>query len=334
MQGWTVHGGRLGDACRAYGGAAEDWLDLSTGINPHAWRGSDAIAVDWRALPDERALAGLETAAADVFGVAAAHVCALPGTEIGLRLIGGVLAELGVRGGAVHVVPAYRTHCEAIGGSRGIAVEAVDEAAAEGRTILIANPNNPDGRLLPAARIVALAGRLRGSGGWLIVDEAFADVRPEASVAGHVGDDLPLILFRSFGKFFGLAGVRLGFVIGPAAVIAGFRRRIGSWPVSAAAIAIGTAAYRDRAWAEAMRATLDAEAAALDAVLATHGYRATGDCPLFRLIATDDAAALFERLARQHILTRPFDHDGRWLRLGLPGGDAALARLDRALRRG
>jgi len=142
------------------------------------------------------------------------------------------------------------------------------------------------------------------------------------------------VIFRSFGKFFGLAGLRLGFVIGPRAVIAKFRARLGAWPVSAASIAIGTAAYRDAAWIASSRADLHRWAAALDAVLARHGLAARGGCPLFRLVETDQAEALFERLARRAILTRPFDYDPRWLRLGLPGSEADLARLDTALTLG
>ncbi|MBY8823621.1 aminotransferase class I/II-fold pyridoxal phosphate-dependent enzyme [Sphingomonas colocasiae] len=326
---WTFHGGRLGEARAVYGDAAGPWLDLSTGINPHGWAsrdglGTDAIAIDWRALPDEDGLRALERAAAASFGVDPGFVCALPGTEIGLRLIGGLLP-----GPARHVAPAYRTHGEIFAGSVAIAFDAIDTLSAG--TLVIANPNNPDGRIVAPQALAAHLSRLSAASGWLVVDEAFADAVPEASVAGLVADDRPLVIFRSFGKFFGLAGLRLGFVIGPRALIARFRAALGSWPVSAAALAIGAAAYRDLDWAGDMRARLLADAAALDAVLGGHGLRPIGACPLFRLVETDRAAALFDRLARRGILTRPFDHDPRWLRFGLAGSDAALGRLDRAL---
>jgi cobalamin biosynthetic protein CobC len=166
------------------------------------------------------------------------------------------------------------------------------------------------------------------------VDEAFVDASPDHSLAAEIGDDVPLILFRSFGKFFGLAGLRLGFVLGPSSLIAAFRARLGAWPVSSAALAIGTAAYRDQAWIVETRARLTADKAALDAVLNGHGFAPIGESPLFRLIETEDAQALFDRLARHAILTRPFDYDPRWLRLGLPGSREGLDRLDRALRDG
>lgn len=333
MQAWTVHGGRLSDACRVYGGTPDDWLDLSTGINPRAWPGCGAIAIDWRALPDEAGLAALEAAAAAHFGVAAAHVCALPGSEIGLRLLG----TLPIAGDPVHVAPAYRSHGAAFGGIAPIGADALADAVGQGRTVLLANPNNPDGRIIPrddllaAARRLAATGLQTGRAAWLIVDEAFADAMPWVSVAPEVRDDLPLLVLRSFGKFFGLAGLRLGFAVGPRAMIARLRERLGSWPVSSAALAIGAAAYRDADWIAAMRETLAADAARLDGVLARHGLPVIGACPLFRLVETRDAGALFERLARSSILARPFDYDPRWLRLGLPGDAAALERLDRAL---
>ena len=128
--------------------------------------------------------------------------------------------------------------------------------------------------------------------------------------------------------------MRLGFVLAPQAIVAALRARLGAWPLSEAAIAIGTAAYADAGWIEATRQRLPAEAIALDAVLARHGYRAAGACPLFRLIETDDGRALFERLARRAILTRPFADEPRWLRLGLPADSEALARLHAALGHG
>ncbi len=312
------HGGGLEAAKRHFGEG--DWLDLSTGINPHAWPGAGGLAIDWQRLPDTHALAQLEAVAAACFGVDAGHVCAVPGTEIGLRLVGTLIG-----GPARHLVPGYRTHGEMVPGSCAIGRdEAQDPAAA----LILANPNNPDGRLLgvePMRRLLA------GCNGWLMVDEAFADVDPAYSVATAVDDDRKLIVFRSFGKFFGLAGVRLGFVLAPSSVLAALRERLGAWPLSAAAIEIGTAAYADADWIAATRRHLPKEADRLDAMLRHCGFQVAGACPLFRLIETDDARALFERLARRAILTRPFADRPRWLRIGLPADAKALARLQAAL---
>jgi cobalamin biosynthetic protein CobC len=321
----TIHGGRVDLAVARYPQAPKPWIDLSTGINPHAW---DATAVDlhWQALPDVTALAGLEAAARAAFGLAAGGIAGLPGTEIGLRL----LRDIGLAEPSQYVAPSYATHAEALPDMNAIAV--ADIAATRG-TVLIANPNNPDGRIIPPAELLSIA-RARDAGSWMIVDEAFADVDPAISVLPHLRDDDRVLVFRSFGKIFGLAGLRLGFVCGPAAIVDRFRARLGSWPVSSAAIAIGTAAYRDTAWITATRARLSVHADRLDALLRTHALEPHGECPLFRLVRDDRARALADRLAEAGILTRAFAHHPGWLRFGLPSDEQAWSRLSDTLRRG
>jgi len=323
------HGGGLAEASAAFGGAPGDWLDLSTGVNPHAWSGAGEMTTDWRRLPDPAALAELEQIAAHSFDAPPAIVCAVPGTELALRLLGNI-----VPAGGAYRAPGYGTHAVAMPRSTPVADRDLAEAAWQGRAVLLANPSNPDGRLLDVEVLRDLAAATQANGGWLIVDEAFADADPAISVAPLVYRYPRLIVLRSFGKFFGLPGVRLGFIVAQSAVLDRFRALLGSWPVSTAAIAIGREAYRDTAWSAAMRGRLLREANALDAMLRRHGLDSRGACPLFRLIETHDAAALFERLAGRLILTRPFDYDSRWLRIGLPGDAAALARLDAALTNG
>ena len=331
MDGWRIHGGRLEAARAAWPDAPAPWLDLSTGINPTPWPVERAGPIDWTRLPGEEALAGLEAAAARRFGVAAERVCALPGSEIGLRLLGAMGLPEPVR----HQSPGYRTHAEAFEANAPITAADLVREAGLGGTIVLANPSNPDGRLHSALALAALSDRLAAGGGRLIVDEAFADVLPGSSLLPLIGAGgaRDAIVLRSFGKMYGLAGVRLGFLVAAPEWLAGVRRRLGNWPVSAAAIAIGTAAYRDDDWLAEMHERLPQQRDRLDAVLSRHGLEPEGACPLFRLVRTADAGALFERLARRGILTRPFDYAPDWLRIGL-GGGAALARLDEALAHG
>lgn len=321
----TVHGGRTDLAARRFPDAPQPWLDLSTGINPAAYDSAALASADPCALPLPSRLAELERVAARAFGLRTGAVAALPGSEIGLRL----LATLGLPAQWCIATPGYGTHAAALPGARRLAP--ADARRVRAGTVLLANPNNPDGRVVPPADLLALARLLGEREGWLIVDEAFADVLPDASILPHLRAEDRVVVFRSFGKFYGLAGVRLGFVCGPVALVERFHALLGDWPVSAAAIEVGIAAYRDIAWQEATRASLARSAAALDAVLRRHGLDPVGACPLFRLVEHDDAAAVFGRLARAGILTRPFDDDPRWLRIGLPRDVAALDRLDRAL---
>lgn len=318
---FTFHGGRLAEARAHFGGAAEDWLDLSSGINPAPWPGGDGLAIDWYSLPDPQDLHELERVAATYFGADPALCCAVPGSEIGLRMLARVLGLPGR-----HLPLSYSTHADAFAG-----YPAAVQAGTTRTAFVIANPNNPDGALTPPDHLRALLAGQEADGGWLIVDEAFADCRADWTIADAVRNDRRLIVLRSFGKFFGLAGVRLGFVLAPLAVAEPLRRLLGEWPVCAAALAYGTAAYRDRAWIAARRAALPAQADGLDAVLARHGLAAQGECPLFRLVETDRAQSLFTTLARHHILTRPFPAHPRLLRFGLPASPTDLVRLDAAL---
>ncbi|MGN8000381.1 aminotransferase class I/II-fold pyridoxal phosphate-dependent enzyme [Sphingomonas sp. 22176] len=318
------HGGNLAAARARYGDGP--WLDLSTGINPMPWPVPADLDIDLGPLPDPSLLADLEAAAAAHFGVAPEHVCGLPGSEMGLRLLGPLLG-----GRACHHVPGYRTHGAAFPDSVPLAA---DTPVPGDAALLLANPNNPCGTLRDRAPLEGMLEERTAAGGWLVVDEAFADAHPEASIAPLVDDTRRLIVFRSFGKFFGLAGLRLGFVLAPRPILARYRALLGDWPIDASALAIGTRAYRDLAWIDAARTSLADRAAAFDRLLDAHGLRPEGKSPLFRLVSHPNAAALFEQLARAHILVRPFDYAPHWLRFGVPSDAASLYRVDRALRHG
>jgi cobalamin biosynthetic protein CobC len=281
---------------------------------------------DWAALPDQRALVELEAAAADAFGAAPSSVCSLPGSEIGIRL----LAGLSLSGPAWIVEPTYSTYRDAWPDAQSIEAGQIGQVPS-GATLILANPNNPDGRLWPIAELLELADRLASGGGMLIVDEAFVDVLPELSLCRHLAGRPNIAVLRSFGKFFGLGGVRLGFLVSTGAAGAGVRHRLGAWPVSAAAIRVGTQAYGDRKWADRMIARLKRDAERLDALLSVHQLGTRGGCPLFRLVEDGRAPRLFDGLARQGILTRPFAYRSDWLRLGLPGREADWKRLAAAL---
>lgn len=319
MNGLLHHGGRLSDAIARFGGAPADWIDLSTGINPHPWPGASRLAPEWRGLPDPAALARLEQAAAAHFGVDPALCCAVAGSEMGLRLLGCVMGEM-----KAEIAPlTYGTYARAF---------ARAGPGAPGLRILT-NPNNPDGVLRDRAWVLAELDAQERGGGWLLVDEAFVECHPDASVASAVAEGRRLIVTRSFGKFFGLAGVRLGFVLAPSDILAELRRVQGDWPVCAAAIAFGTEAYRDVKWISATRGGLRAEAEALDRLLAHYGLRGEGASPLFRLVRDPRAGDLFRRLGEAHILSRPFAGHDDLLRLGLPASAAQASRLADALAR-
>ena len=300
------HGGRLAAARGAFPDAPAPWLDLSTGINPRPHRARRADPAALRRLPDPEEVAALEAAAAAAFGVSPDRVAATPGTEAALRALPRVL---GARSAAI-VSPTYGGHAEAwrLAGAR-VSHGSWDEArhsAAE--AVVLVNPNNPDGAQVRGPDV---------GDRWLIVDEAFVETAPELSLAPTLSSRRTVIL-RSFGKFYGLPGVRLGFVIAEPGLAARIGAQFGDWPVSAEAIAAGLAAYADEDWAERTRLRLARDAARLDALLSANGFEVLGGTSLFRLAAAPDAGRRFEALARRGVLTRPFPDQPTWLRFGLP----------------
>jgi cobalamin biosynthetic protein CobC len=311
-----LHGGDLSFATSVYGMPRDGWLDLSTGINPHPYP-APLIPPEWlHRLPDNEALLGLLAAARKAYRVPdAVDLIAVPGTEAAIRQLPGIMPP-----GEVAIVgPTYGTYATVWPVAVGI--DTIAEAPADAATIVAVSPNNPDGR------IVAKDALPRGP--FLVIDEAFADLTPDASVIPTLGGRNALVL-RSLGKFYGLAGLRLGFVAAAQEVCAAIAAKFGAWPVSGPAIAIGTAALADTAWRERMRAQLATEAAELRGTLATHELKVTGGTDLFVLADADDAHSLHGRLARHGVWTRAFAEQPRWLRFGLPGA-SNLARLAEAL---
>lgn len=261
-------------------------------------------------LPDPAEVAALDAVAAGFFGCDPARVVAVAGAEAGLRLLPSVLDAARVAIAA----PTYGSHADAwrLAGAQVVEVERAELFRQPTDAFVVVNPNNPDGALTPGAELIEGA-----AWRWLVIDEFFIETAPEMSAVSAAGDRT--IILRSFGKFHGLAGVRLGFVVTSPELAARLRRRIGDWPVGADAIAMGIAAYADLSWAERTRRRLDRDAARLDEMLVKAGFEVVGGTSLFRLTRSGDAKRRAHGLAERGILVRTFAHDPGLIRFGLPG---------------
>jgi cobalamin biosynthesis protein CobC len=318
------HGGNLDVAQKRFGGRAEDWIDLSTGINRRAYPIGELTQRHWNALPSCEEIASLHDAARQAYG-ASAPVLALAGAQAAIQL----LPRLSDPGRARILAPTYNEYAPILAAAGWQVEEVGDLDALVGADLaVVVNPNNPDGRRYDA---IALLG-VRLLVNRLVVDESFVDAEPRLSLASEAGRE-GLLILRSLGKFYGLAGLRLGFVLGPETDVAVLSRMAGPWPVSGPAIAIGRRALLDRDWAIATRTRLARETLRLDALADAAGWTLVGGTPLFRLYDVGDAHAAQERLARVQIWSRKFERHRGWLRLGLPGDEAEWARLADALTR-
>jgi cobalamin biosynthetic protein CobC len=323
------HGGDLTEAMARYGGTPQMWLDLSTGVNPWPWPiPADLPGAVWQRLPSRADEEALIAAARDAYSIpAGAEVVAAPGTQSLIQW----LPQLASGGPVAVVEPTYNEHAPAwrMAGHEVIAVASLDELPEGVRHAVVVNPNNPDGRVTSRATLGRVAALLQERGGWLVVDEAFADVQPEISSI-ELCADLPVVVLRSFGKFYGLAGMRLGFAVASPDIAERISPALGPWPCSGPALAIGAAALRDHEWADRTRDALRHQARETDAVLAAAGFRVVGGTDLFRLAQRTDANKVHASLAAQHIWCRRFEWAADLLRFGLPSHTSDLDRLARA----
>lgn len=300
------HGGGLDAAMARYGGTRSQWIDLSTGINPVPYPISDISADAWSRLPDTGALQAFEDAARTAWSVPeGAEIVVAPGAS---ALIARMPALLGRGSVCVHA-PTYNEHEAAFDYADGWEVTPDPDAA---DTAVYVHPNNPTGRLYEAD----LIGAMRQT----VVDESFCDVCPGESHVARAADGTVVIL-KSFGKFWGLAGLRLGAAICPPVLAEKMRRLLGPWPVSGPALELGARALRDHDWAEKTRVRLVEDAARLDQLMTGAGAKVVGGTSLFRLYEVEDAGVWQDDLASAHIWTRIFPYSDRWIRLGLPAPD-------------
>jgi len=317
------HGGNLRDAARHYG--REDWVDLSTGINPRGYP-APALPLDaWHRLPEPDP--DLVAAACAWYGAPA--LLPVAGTQAAIQ----ALPRLRPPSRVTVSAPSYAEHAHAWGRHghmlRLASYAELDSRIDDSDVVVVVNPNNPTGETVAPARLLDWAARLAGRGGWLVVDEAFGDTAPGLSVAAQSGQP-GLIVLRSVGKFFGLAGLRLGFVGAQASTLQALAELLGPWAVSGPAQAIAKAALGDIAWQRATQARLLQDELRMRTLLEIHAIQASGT-PLFHWWSEAQPEAFHEHLARHGIWCRLFRAAGRGIRLGLPPDEAGWRRLETAL---
>ncbi|MCE5181828.1 MAG: threonine-phosphate decarboxylase CobD [Betaproteobacteria bacterium] len=320
------HGGRIRQAAAHYGIPAADWLDLSTGINPVGWPVPVVPGECWRNLPEDGD--GLEQAACDYYGCT--DLLATAGSQAAIQALPRLRPPCRVG----MLAPSYAEHALAwtqCGHDVAALVPADIEAALDRLDVLLlVNPNNPTGNYFTAATLYGWQQRLAARGGWLVVDEAFMDATSQHSLAPCAGVE-GLVVLRSLGKFFGLAGARVGFVLAWSALLVRLAEALGPWTLANPSRWVAQQALQDEGWQLAERQRLARESQRLAGLLARHGLTPSGGTALFQWLETGRAATIQDALARQGIWVRRFDTPAS-LRFGLPGTEAEWQRLETALR--
>lgn len=343
------HGGAIDQAEQRYGIPAIEWLDLSTGINPVAYPVKVIDGMHWQRLPLATELDALKQAAQAYYQTPnAKHIVCAPGTQSLIQTIPFWLKDRTASpiAKSVHIMgPTYGEHerCWRRAGypvnnhqntpnDRYERAKDILRAADAGTVVVLVNPNNPDGAVFAPTDIITLGQLAAMRDCWLVVDEAFMDCEPNQSVCPYI-DQLPTtIILRSFGKFFGLAGARLGCAVMDIDLVRDLENRIGPWAIPGPTMVVGTQALLDRPWQQDARARLRQDAARLDQLVSEHSkLTPSGGTDLFRYYHGTDCKALADHLGQKGILVRLFDYDANKVRFGLPGRAADWKRLENAM---
>jgi cobalamin biosynthetic protein CobC len=308
------HGGGLDAAIAQYGGSRASWLDLSTGINPVPFPIPEIPAYYWECLPDSHAQNTLMDSARQFWNVPqTAGIAATSGVS---QLIA-MLPSLCETDTVEIIGPTYNEHAAAF--------HAAGWNVGETGTVrVVVHPNNPDGRVHNITPADTAKTKLT------IIDESFCDVTPNQTLI-TLAQQPNVIILKGLGKFWGLAGMRLGFAIASPEIIEKITTRIGPWAISGPAQFIGAAALTDTSWANDTRLRLSNDAQRLDVLMGEHGYETIGGTDLFRLYDVGDAIAIQSKLAKKYIWSRAFPYSNSWLRLGLPGTPQHWDQLKQAL---
>lgn len=323
------HGGDLSGANEKYGTPAEGWLDLSTGINRTPYPTPEVTSEVWQRLPLAEDFARAERAARTCYGVPdAAGMVIAPGTQALIQW----LPRLRKPASVAVVGPTYAEHAQAWRRAGHSVLEvATLQDAGDADAVIVVNPNNPDGARTDPEDLLETAKRLARRQGLLVVDEAFADIAPDLSVVPHLPQP-GLFVLRSLGKFYGLAGARVGFGIGGPDQVERVVDALGPWAVAGPSLIAAAAALEDDSWRAESRARLAENADRLDTLLAASGFIVEGGTDLYRLVRHGAAASIADALGRAGILVRTFETRPLHLRFGIPGSEAEWQRLSEALR--
>lgn len=320
------HGGNLDEAAQAYGFEPGMMHDLSTGIAPMSYQMPLPASDAYQALPLASDMEALCKVARACYRVPdAASLCVGGGSQALLAALPYLFASCLVW----CPEPTYNEH-HYRWEKASHQVDGGLSCPQEAKIIILGQPNNPTGRLWQADEIARYLAHVKQCDGLLIIDEAFVDIMPEHSSCQIAGDEA-LVILRSVGKFYGLAGLRVGFAIGGANFIARLQDEIGPWPVSQPALLVAKTALADKDWQARHLAKLQEICDWQSDVLAKAGFEIITSMALFITIRHKRMAAFHHHLASHGYWTRIYQNDKQMMRLGLLAPDCDRQQFESLL---
>lgn len=320
------HGGNLLQAIEEFGGNQEDWLDLSTGISPYTIDLPEFHQDVWRRLPDPKYVKLLEGKAKEFYQTKS-NCLAVPGSQFAIQHLSKVVdGEIGI------LEPTYGEYAASFvrNGKSYTSLENISDIG-NASSVILANPNNPDGRIYTSQELLKLAVQLSERNGYLVVDEAFMAIDDPNSLLNEVDATTNVVILRSIGKFFGLAGIRLGFVFSSEKFRAKLAAYLGPWAVTGPALAIADHIFANRFIANELKQKISVRHQQMGEILEQSGLQIVGKNDLFFLIRHPKANALHISLKQQKVLTRIFDYNSDWIRIGLTANSNEDERLLKAI---
>ena len=320
------HGGNLREAAQHYHIPLADWIDLSTGINPNGWQPTNIPQSVWQRLPEDND--GLLSAAQAYYNVD--NLLAVAGSQAAIQTLPYCRSHSQV--GIVSPAYAEYDYCWRKAGHEVIAmtVDEVEQHLNSLDVLIVINPNNPDAHLHSLQTLQQWHDQLAQRGAWLIVDEAFMDSTPEHSLFTLNLAKLPNVLvLRSLGKFFGLAGLRLGFIAASPTILQKLQVLQGTWPISHPARWVGKKALLDTQWQCKTRQQLKQHSQQLAQCFYQAGY-VVNSTALFCYLPNKQAKVLQQVFAQQGIWLRYFTQP-QAIRIGLPNNSKQIERLGQLL---
>jgi cobalamin biosynthetic protein CobC len=341
-----LHGGQLQQVAKQFNIPPSDWIDVSTGIAPISYPIPDIPLSVWQQLPQQNP----ELIAAAQQYYQCSQLMITNGSQAIIKALPSLYRQSNVNSQNVYLPErGYKEHAQAWKNAHynlHFYQDNLPELSdiLPNSVLVIINPNNPTGIFYNAQTINKYQQQLAHLNGLLVIDEAFIDVMSDTTLENqsygsqaanqkeNQRENDHCLVLRSFGKFFGLAGIRIGFLVASSSWCQAFKELLGPWQVNGPAQLIAQHALQDTSWQTTQRGTLKRlrkmQEGMLKQAFPQTILQTINGCDLFLTLSfhqQDTAKKLYMLLCQQGVYCRLADEQDT-LRFGLTT-EGSLERL-------